>query len=241
MAARPNELIAFFQAALQRRRLYDGPVDGSVNPALKDAVARYREALGLSREPKLSLDFFKAYLGADPPPVEARLAAAPAAVASPVTQPATLAWNALPAEAKPALALQIATRNDTQRWARGEPVQLTIRPNRDAHVYCFHQDEDGRVTRFFPNRFRQDSWVPSATGVQLPGAMRFEIVMNRRGVPENLACFATPGDVLARLPAALGRPDFDALPVASLDALRSAFAEAAPGELAQQSIQLRPR
>src|SRR5258705_955434 len=58
MAVHPAELIGYFQQQLRARGLYDGPLDGNVNPSLKNAVVRYRAALGLSREPKLSLEFF---------------------------------------------------------------------------------------------------------------------------------------------------------------------------------------
>lgn len=244
LAARPAEIIAFFQQRLRQRRLYDGPVDGVVNPALKEAVARYREALGLPREAKLSLDFFRAYLGADHAAIAERLNPAPApGPAAPTTAvaaaPAATAPVASPSPAT--LGLRVATSADVQRLAKGEPLRLTIRPTRDAHVYCYHQDEHRKITRFFPNRFRPDSRVPADQPLQLPGPMRFEIVMNGRGVPEAIACFATEQDVLAQLPPAVAGADFDALPVASLDQVRSAFAKAAPGALAQESLQLRAR
>lgn len=244
MAARPAEIIGYFQAQLRTRRLYDGAIDGAVNPALKEAVARYREALGLSREPKLSLDFFQAYLAADHRALSGRPAPAPtstpaiAVAAAPAVAPAV----ASPVSAGTApLAVRIAAGNDSQRFARGEAVRLSIRPSRDAHVYCFHQDENRRITRFFPNRFQPDSRVPSAAGLQLPGSMRFEIVMNPRGMPETVACFATDSDVLAQLPAGLGGSDFSPLPVASMDQVRGAFLKATTGSLAQETFQIRPR
>ena len=228
MAARPAEIIKYFQLQLRVRRVYDGPIDGVVNAQLKDAVARYREALGLSREPKLSLDFFKAYLGADHNQLAARVQPTVVA-AAPSSNPAV------------PLSLRVGTLNDVQRFARGEAVQLSIRPNRDAHVYCFLQDEKRQITRFFPNRFQRDSRVQPASGLQLPGAMRFEIAMNPRGVPETVACFATERDVLPELPAGLNAGDFDPLPVTSLDQVRTAFANASAGALAQDSFQIRPR
>lgn len=254
MAARPAEIIGFFQQGLKARRVYDGPVDGAVNPALKDAVARYREALGLSREPKLSLDFFQAWLAADHHALAAKLnparpapAATAVAVASPVTPAAPSTVTPLPvaavvaAPSAPALQLRIASQNEAQRFGRGEPVQLTIQPSRDAHVYCFHQDEQRRITRFFPNRFRTSSLVTASSGMQLPGTMRFEIVMNAKGVPETVACFATETDVLARLPANLAAGDFATLPFATMDQVRSAFQKVADGTLAADSFQLRSR
>ena len=235
MAARPVEIIGWFQQQLRTRGLYDGAIDGVVNPPLKKAVARYRDALGLSREPKLSLEFFQAYLAADHREVQARLkpAATEAAPPSPAGAPA--------APPPTPLAVRVMAAREAQRFARGESVQLTVRPSRDAFVYCFHEDENRKITRFFPNRFHRDSRVDAAAGVQLPGSMRFEIVMNSRGAAETVACFATESDVLAQLPAGLNAGDFAPLAAASLDQVRSAFVKVSGGALAQESFQLRPK
>lgn len=247
MAARPSDIIGFFQGQLRLRRIYDGPIDGTVNGELKEAVARYREALGLSREPKVSLDFFKAYLGADHHRFEAQLAPAPAAAGNASAQPVSLPAPPLPAPpvapsvSTAPLTLRIAAANDARRFARGSAVQLTIRPSRDAHVYCFLQDEHHKIMRFFPNRFQSDSRVQPDRGLQLPGAMRFEIVMNARGAQQTVACFATDHDVLAQLPAPLTAGDFETLPVASLEQVRGAFASVTGGALAQQSFQLQAK
>ena len=139
------------------------------------------------------------------------------------------------------LAVRVAAVNDAQRFARGEAVQLTVRPSRDAFVYCFHQDENHKIARFFPNRWQRDSRVASSAGVQLPGPMRFEIVMNPRGVVETVSCFATERDVLAQLPAGLNGGDFTPLAAASLDQVRSAFAKLTGGAMAHESFQMRPR
>jgi hypothetical protein len=228
MAARPAEIVTYFQQQLRIRQVYDGPIDGTVSAGFKDAVVRTRDALGLSREPKLSLDLFKAYLGADIAGLQAKIrasapmAASAAAAASPLT-------------------LRVATSADGRRLTRGEAVQLSIRPSRDAHVYCYLQDEKRQVTRFFPNRFQRDSRVQPATGLQLPGSMRFELTMNTRGVPETVACFATERDVLAELPAGVDGGDFQPLPAATLDQVRQAFVKVSGGALAHESFELRAR
>ncbi|HEY6513723.1 MAG TPA: DUF4384 domain-containing protein [Burkholderiaceae bacterium] len=229
MAARPAEIVTYFQQQLRIRQVYDGPIDGTVGASFKDAVVRTRDALGLSREPKLSLDFFKAYLGADIAGLQAKVrASAPAAAPG-------------GAAAAAPLTLQVATSADGRRPARGESLQLSIRPNRDAHVYCYLQDEKRQVTRFFPNRFQRDSRVQPATGLQLPGSMRFELTMNTRGVPETVACFATERDVLAELPAGVNGGDFQPLPAATLDQVRQAFVKVSGGTLAHESLELRAR
>ena len=239
MAARPAEIIQYFQLQLRQRRAYDGAIDGTVNPAFKDAVARYREAMGQAREAKLSLEFFQAYLSADHRQVVAKLAPVAVAQAHAVAPPTALQGTPVPARTP--LNLQIAPLNEARRFARGEPVQLTIRPNRDAHVYCFLQDEKREVRRFFPNRWQRDSRVQPDTGLQLPGSMRFEIVMNPRGMQEMVTCFATETDVLPTLPPNLNAADFHPLPVGSMDQLRLAFARAAGGNVAQDTFEMRAR
>ena len=77
MAANPTELIAYFQAQLRNRRVYGGPVDGVVNAEFGEAVSRYRELLGLSRDPKLSLEVFQAYLHADHRALASRITPVP--------------------------------------------------------------------------------------------------------------------------------------------------------------------
>lgn len=257
MATRPSELIAWFQHQLRLRRAYDGPADGEVSPALKEAVARYRERLGLSREPKLSIDFFHAWLAADhrglaaqAPAAQSAEPARPSPAPSAQPAPAFPAPSPAPSSQPPATALAVAPRPvplDLRiaapggGFVPGQAVRLDVRPSRDAHVYCFLQDEARRITRFFPNRFQRDSRVSARAGVQLPGAMRFEITMNALGVTETVACFGTEHDVLAALPAELSGADFAALPVASFDQLRQAFLAVTDGTLAQESFAVRAR
>lgn len=239
MAARPQEIIEYFQRQLKARGVYEGPVDGAVNAPFKAAVARYREALGLSREPKLSKDLLQAHLHMPRRDVLARLKPAqplPPQGDTPAPQPAA---DRPPVAAKPeALRLQLAS--DPAQFRRDQRIELWVRPTRDAHVYCFLQDESRKIMRFFPNRFRPDSRV-DAGGLRLPGDMRFEIRLNAKGVPETVTCFATERDVLAELPAGLGAADFAPLPVASLEQLGDAFRRVGGTALAQGSLQAKPR
>jgi hypothetical protein len=277
LAARPKDLIAWFQTQLRVRGVYDGPADGVVNAPTKEAVARYREALGLSREPKLTLDFLRAYLAADhrqiaaraatgaaaapalaqaarpaatptpaPAPAAARpaapvAAAAPASVTTAAAAPTAALPGAAPGAAAPLL-LRVGTANAARRFRGGERIELELRPSRDAYVACFHQDENRQVRRFFPNRFHADARVSAATGLQLPGPMRFELRMNERGAPEAVACFASERELLPTLSSAIAGADFKPLPV-TLEQVRAAFAQAgaAGGALAHEQLALQPR
>lgn len=244
MAEEPAEIIRYFQHQLRLRKAYDGPVDGRVSGAFKDGVARYREALGLTREAQLSVDFFQAFITADHRRIAAQIAPPPEAAAAPAAPAPAPVSAPTPAPVVPppqALALHVATTNASPRFTRGEVVHFAIRPTRDAHVYCYLQDENRAIQRVFPNRFQRDSRIDATKGLQLPGQMKFEIVMNSRGVPEHVLCLATARDVLQELPAAIAGRDFEPLTVKSLDQVRSAFANTAGPQLAHDHFVLQPR
>ncbi|MGE0313112.1 MAG: DUF4384 domain-containing protein [Lautropia sp.] len=66
MATTPGNLIAYFQNQLNVRGFYDGPVDGQFNPAIDQAIANFRVALGLSNEAVIEQELFTRYLTTDP-------------------------------------------------------------------------------------------------------------------------------------------------------------------------------
>jgi peptidoglycan hydrolase-like protein with peptidoglycan-binding domain len=233
MARTRIELVAYFQQQMRRRGYYDGPIDGQFNPAIDEAIANYREAIGMSKEPTIDEALFKSYLNNEqtkvPRPaqparfVKATPEAAPAAAAAPVSGVAAMRFAA------PLAA-------NTAKLAPGEPFPLLLQPAADKHVYCYLQDESARITRFYPNRFAKDSLIAASKPVALPGPMRFALTMNGKGKAETVACFATPRDVSAQLPQAAIGVDFEPLQVASLDQLRGVFAAASAGSMTQEVL-----
>ncbi|MDM0115687.1 DUF4384 domain-containing protein [Variovorax sp. J22R133] len=241
MAATRIELIAYFQNQLRRRGFYDGPIDGEFNPAIDEAIANYRAELGMSREAVLNEEFFYAFLAADHTkikrPAQPARYVAPTAVAGGPAAPSAPA----PAPTAAPLKLSVTAPKQQTRFARGESISLALAPSQDAHVYCYLQDEDSKVIRFFPNRFARDSRIAAAKPLTLPGAMRFQLTMNTKGVPETVSCFATQGDVMASLPQALVGTDFEPLPGATLDQIRVAFDKASGGKLAQENFHVQAK
>jgi hypothetical protein len=75
----------------------------------------------------------------------------------------------------------------------------------------------------------------------LPGAMRFQLTMNPKGVTETISCFATPHDVLASLPQTVVGTDFEPLAGATLDLIRAAFDKASGGKLAQENFRVQAK
>jgi hypothetical protein len=239
MAASRVELIGYFQNQMRRRGFYIGPVDGAFNPAFDEAIGNYRAALGLSNQALLDESFFKAYLAADHSGIHAPakpavfVAVAPTATSTPSA--VVPAMPVAPPTVGP-LVLALATPNNQTRFARGEAFSLSVRLNRDAHVYCYLQDETAKITRFYPNRFAKDSFVSATKPLTLPGTMRFALSMNAKGVPEKIMCLATPRDVLADLPRTVVGTDFEPLAVATLEQVRAAFAATSGSALAQETL-----
>lgn len=253
MATSRVELIGYFQVQLRRRGFYEGPIDGEFNPAIDEAIGNYRAALGLSKESLLDEAFFKAYLAADhskiPRPASPSVFVAPPpaapATASAAAAPAPVAAAAAPAAAGSAttgpLTLSLSSANRQTRFARGELVNLLVQPTRDAHVYCYLQDETSKITRFYPNRFAKDSLVLASKPLNLPGQMRFQLTMNPKGVTETIACFATQRDVLADLPRGVVGVDFEPLPVSGFEQIRNAFVATAGGAVAQERFNVQAK
>jgi hypothetical protein len=230
MRVNPAELLAWWATQMRHRGLYDGPIDGPIDAAaqqkLREAIANYRVALGMSREFKLSRDLFAAYMRANHREVAARVAAL-----KPTPAPAAPA----PAKLEP-LALTLATSDGKKQFARGDLVKLVVKPGKDAHVYCYLLDENRKVQRFYPNRFAKDSFVRASAPLEVPGSMRFQLVANDKGLPETVACFATERDVMKDLPVAVAGADFENLPIDSLDQVTVAFSTVAGPTLGQASF-----
>jgi tRNA A-37 threonylcarbamoyl transferase component Bud32 len=126
--------------------------------------------------------------------------------------------------------------DSAQTFQPGERIRLLVKPSVDSHVYCYLQDENRRILRFYPNRFHKSALVKAGAPREIPGKMRFELVANRLGVTETIACFASPRDLMAELPHAVAGPDLTPLPVASLDDVKSAFVRLAGNALAEASL-----
>jgi Domain of unknown function (DUF4384) len=231
MARSRIELVGYFQNQMRRRGYYDGPIDGQFNPAIDEAIANYREAVGMSKEPVIDEALFKSYLNSDQAKVPRPAQPVRFVKAAPEATP-----QASPAAGVAAMRFAAPVAANTARLAAGEPIALLLQPQADKHVYCYLQDENARITRFYPNRFAKDSLIASAKPVALPGPMRFALTMNSKGAPETVACFATPRDVGPQLPQNMVGVDFEPLPVASLDQLRGAFAAASAGSLTQEVL-----
>ena len=95
----------------------------------------------------------------------------------------------------------------------GEALDLLIELDRDAWLYCFYLQVDGRLIKLFPNIHHRVAWLVGGRQHKVPGALYpFELDFVEPPGEESLMCFATTRNVEAYLPAELRRMEFSPLP-----------------------------
>ena len=222
MFAEPGEFVGYWQNQMRIRGVFAGEVNGEPDEALRDAITSYREAMGMEKNAKLDLDFFTAYLDVENHYTTS--AKAKTILASYRTAAAAeVAKNADPSP----IQLTLASVKGGNQFRKGERLFVKVQPNRDAYVYCFMQDENKQIARFFPNRFAKDALVKSGKGIQLPNGKEFNIDVNTKGVQEQIVCYGANRDVYADIVPSIGGGDIDVpTQVKTLAELESVFKKA---------------
>ena len=158
---------------------------------------------------------------------------------APTAGPAAEPVPPTPAAAK--ISLSVRPTSGREQFRPGESIVLDIVPGRDAHIYCFMQDESGAIARFFPNRFATGSRVP-ASGIRIPGEGQFNINANTRGAREEIACYAADTDILGQVTAVIGTGDIDKpVSVTTLADLDKVFFTAGGATLGLARLPIQPR
>lgn len=207
----PRDMNAFMQEQLRNRGFYDGPVDGRSNQALRDATAAYGKAIGVRADGRIDLPWFTAFLLKDVPP--------------PPDEP----FEVMDINPDQLGKLEFVLR--TPKPQPGAPLEVEIRSSTDAYVYCYTQGENGKIQRFFPNRFARDPRVAANTPIVLPGRQRFGLRANAGGEVHRMACFSAAREIYNDLPPPLRWSDFDDVGFTNFQDFRQAFANAAKAKV----------
>ncbi|MCC2662909.1 MAG: peptidoglycan-binding protein [Geminicoccaceae bacterium] len=224
-----REQVAFVQQALASQGLYDAPITGVRDEATKGAVARYQADNGLIADGRINFDLYASLihqdlaLGRQPDPRFGQSVSEVAARVRP--NPLTLTL-ATPNGAKPV-------------YQVNQSLDVTAIASQDSYVYCYYQDGGGAVTRIFPNQFQPDAHVIAGRALGIPGEARFDIVFDRPGASEQVACLASPVEVGLRLPPQLKTPDLEPMPVRSLDEIVTAFRQLDSTSLVEARLPIR--
>lgn len=230
-----GEIVSYWQQQMRIRGLYTGEINGKNDDALIGAITAYREAMGLEKTAVVDLAFFTAYLDANHYDVAPKAREKLASYQKPTAQPVN------PADTRP-ITMSVVSLKGGNQFKKGERLALKVTPSRDAYVYCFMQDENRKIARFFPNRFAKDSLVSAKNGIQLPNGKEFNINVNTKGVQEQIACFGTSKDVYADVLPAIGGGDIDVpTTVQSMAELKSVFEKAGGATLGVGNFTLNVR
>jgi hypothetical protein len=87
----------------------------------------------------------------------------------------------------------------------------------------------------YPNRFQPGGLIQANQRVTIPATPHFSLQLDTPNSTEAVLCVAAPEDLGARMPDHL-RPDLEALPVESLEAVVEALRRLAPHTLAQARV-----
>ncbi|MCB2054687.1 MAG: DUF4384 domain-containing protein [Geminicoccaceae bacterium] len=206
--------VSFVQLALAGQGFYDGPVTGRLDPATRESVGAYQAANGLIADGRVDFDLYASLISGD-----LALGRRP----DPKVVPAV--YEPAATRAAQPLALTLTTpRGDKPVFAPGELLQVQVRPNRDAFVYCYYEAADGNIARILPNRFQPNALAAGLQELRVPAAgSPFEITLDEPGSREEILCLASSDERGMALPPALREADLAPLPVASLGDLVDAF------------------
>jgi curli biogenesis system outer membrane secretion channel CsgG len=215
--------VTFFQRALAGNGIYRGPIDGTLSPDTRDAIGAYQASNGLIADGRVTFDTYASLISGDlalgrmPAPDEAAAQYVPSSAAVPTPEPQ--------APPPPPLAMALVTdKGSAPTYGVGEAIIFAIETNRDAFAYCYYQDALGNIARIFPNRFQPDALVKGGEQTVVPGrSAPFQIVFEKAGAREEIACIAAELEIGVKLPDALKMQDLTPLPVRTLDDVETAF------------------
>jgi hypothetical protein len=122
------------------------------------------------------------------------------------------------------------------RYRIGEELKLSVRPSRDAYLYCFYKDVAGEVTKIFPSQY--DTTARVGAGAQPIPAPTWEAPMQLTGPAgqAEVRCFAVDKDASAQLPPEIGKPGFTVLPATVAASLMDVFKRVPEGSVATAAM-----
>ena len=210
----PEERVTFIQQALASEGYLSGQITGRRDTATKSAIARYQSEHSLLADGRITFPLYASLihqdlsLGRQPKLVPANLKG---------DEPIEIRRNPLK------LSLR-SLGGDARAYPLNQTLEISATANQDAYLYCYYQDADQNVARIFPNQFDPDPYVLGSRPVNIPGASAgFDIVLDRPGVMESIACLASEVEVGLRLPPAMKTADLAPIPVNSIDEIVNAY------------------
>ena len=211
------ERVQFLKERMREMRYYNGAIDGITDAAFLSALQSYRQAMGLSQQGPLDLDFFKQFVTISVPRGTLLTVRKPVdtGAATPALPTSTLAASSAPLP----LTLTQVLQGPAGDALKGNHLRVEV--TQPGYVYCYAQDPVTlRIQRIFPNRFSNDPRLDTGKLLALPGVGKF--VLNPAA---QYACLHAPREVYGDLPPPLRWGDFEDIRLASFEDIQSQFSK----------------
>ena len=212
-----GQRVRLVQGALRRYGVFHAEADGERTPELDDAVSRYQDENDLIAHGRIDFDLYYSLLANDLA-IGAEDREASGTTPDLFTAEPADAHGPPPSPSRGDIGLHVDLDGGRDRdLRRGDRLRFMVTVAEDAHVYCYYEDHDGTVVRVFPTRFQEDSRLSAGSRVLIPDPdAGYDIVLERDGVVEQVACVATQVAYGAKRPFVLEEGDLEALGVPDL-------------------------
>jgi len=187
------------QVALNQGGFFSGVSSARMDDALREAIGKYQSANGLIASGRVDFDLYNHLLNANlikEGSSRQRADSISIVAAVPI-----------------AMTLRSTRGPSGTHFKAGDPVAIQFSLNRQAYVYCYYQDHTRQVMRIFPNLNQPNPFINAGKTFQVPGEnSAFSITMDKAGITERFACFATPTEIGTTMPENFKVADLTPLP-----------------------------
>lgn len=127
----------------------------------------------------------------------------------------------------------------------GDKLNLELQTDRDAWIYCYYTQSDGKTMTILPNpEFWEDSSEPRFTGgtlYRMPGdaTYPFELIVSEPTGEEFIKCFAVSRDVTWELPEALRGESWEPIMPSLVRKISEVFKNLPEAAVSEASLKLR--
>ena len=126
-----------------------------------------------------------------------------------------------------------------------EKLNLLIKVDHDAWLYCFYLDSEGTLFKFYPNEYGEPAALAGKRLHTIPRDIRptrgkrgFILEISEPIGVDLIKCFASKRDILKELPRSLRSLKVEALPNGTAQQLRRAFARIRDAGVSEASLVL---
>ena len=106
-----------------------------------------------------------------------------------------------------------SARGENPVYDIGDKLNFMVRLDRDAWLYCFYRQADGKMLKIIPNRYHENAFIKGGQVHTIPGQrLPFDLNIGEPAGIELIKCFAVSRDISKDLPRELRSLDFSVLP-----------------------------